>query len=147
MDLSCLSGVQVIQAIIDGKHPHPGIASSIPMIFCEVEEGRVRFEATANKTHLNLMNGTYGGFAATVLDSVTGCAIHSLLEVGATFGTIELHVKMMRPVPQLIKLLAEGKVINISRSLGVAEGWLTDSDGKLLAHATSTCMIKRRETT
>ncbi|MFT5502886.1 MAG: hypothetical protein ACI845_002889 [Gammaproteobacteria bacterium] len=143
MDLSGLSGLQILQAIIDGEHPHPGIASSIPMIFREVEAGRVLFEATANKTHLNPMGGTHGGFAATVLDSVTGCAIHSLLEAGVVYGTIELNVKMMRPVPQQVKLFAEGKVINMTRSLGVSEGWLTDTDGKLFAHATSTCMIKR----
>jgi uncharacterized protein (TIGR00369 family) len=143
MDLSCLSGLQILQAIIDGKHPHPGIAGSVPMVFREVEAGRVLFEARANETHLNPMDGTHGGFAATVLDSVTGCAIHSLLEAGVAFETIELNVKMMRPVPQQVKLLAEGKVINMSRSLGVSEGWLRDTEGKLLAHATSTCMIKR----
>ena len=99
--------------------------------------------ATATAAHLNPMGGTHGGFAATVLDSVTGCAVHTMLPAGVAYGTIELAVKMMRPVPLDTELRAEGNVLNMSRSLGVSEGTLKDSSGKLYAHSTCTCLIKR----
>ena len=90
------------------------------------------------------MGGTHGGFAATVLDSVTGCAIHTMLDANILFANIELNIKMLRPVPLDTILLAEGKLINLSRSLGVSEGTLKDESGKLYSHATSTCMIIRQ---
>ena len=144
MNLDTLSGLEVLQAIVRGEMSHPGIASAVPMRFLEVEAGRVLFEATANENHTNPMGGTHGGFAATVLDSVTGCAVHSMLEPGVPYGTIELNVKMVRPVPLNVRLISEGKVINLSRSLGVSEGTLKDENGKLYAHATCTCMIIRK---
>ena len=97
----------------------------------------------ADGRHLNPLGGVHGGFAATVLDSVTGCAVHTMLEAGVGYGTVDLHVKMLRPVPRDVDLVAEGRVINLSKNLGVAEGTLKTPDGKLLAHASATCMIQR----
>lgn len=85
----------------------------------------------------------HGGFAATVLDSVTGCAIHTMLEAGVGYGTIDLNIKMCRPIPRGKELLAIGSVINISKNLGISDGKIVDEDGKLYAHATATCMIIR----
>ncbi|GAB6259971.1 hypothetical protein PSSHI_02130 [Photobacterium sp. R1] len=85
----------------------------------------------------------HGGFAATILDSVTGCAVHSMLEAGASYGTVDLAVKMMRPVPINEKLIAEARITHISRSLGIAEGTIRNSEGKLLASGSATCFIKR----
>lgn len=144
MNLETMSGLEIIQAIIEERLPHPSIAETIPMKFLEAEKGRVLFEATASEQHMNPMGGTHGGFASTVMDSVTGCAVHTMLEPGATYGTIDLVVRMVRPVPLNIRLIAEGKIVNISRSLGVSEGALKDESGKLYAHATSSCMIKRK---
>jgi uncharacterized protein (TIGR00369 family) len=144
MNLETMSGLEILQAIIRGEFSHPTIASTVPMQFLEAEAGRVLLQATASEDHMNPMGGTHGGFAATVLDTVTGCAIHSMLEAGVAFATIELNIKMLRPVPLDTALLAEGKLINLSRSLGVSEGTLKDNAGKLYAHATSTCMIIRK---
>lgn len=85
----------------------------------------------------------HGGFAATVLDSVTGCAIHTLLEASVGYGTIDLNIKMCRPIPKNVELTAIGTVINISKNLGISEGKIIDDNGKLYAHATATCMIIR----
>jgi uncharacterized protein (TIGR00369 family) len=144
MNLESMSGLEILQAIVHGEITHPTIANTVPMKFLEVETGRVLFQANATEDHLNPMGGTHGGFAATVLDSVTGCAIHSMLEAGIPFATIELNIKMLRPVPLDTALLAEGKLINLSRSLGVSEGILKDESDKLYAHATCTCMIIRK---
>ncbi|MBX2869239.1 MAG: PaaI family thioesterase [Acidiferrobacterales bacterium] len=142
-----LSGLELLQQIVDGERPHPTIAGVINMRFEQIEKGRVLFSAMADDRHINPMDGVHGGFCATLLDSVTGCAVHSALEAGVPFGTIELNVKMMRPVPKGQRLIAEGKLINLSRSLGVSEGTVKDEAGKLYAHATSTCMLIRSKST
>ena len=144
MNLETLTGLEILQGIVSGDLPHPSIATTVPMTFKQAESGYVLFEATATDAHVNPMGGVHGGFAATVLDSVTGCAVHTRLEAGVAYGTIDLAVKMVRPVPKDKKLIAEGRVINLSRSLGVSEGTLKDESGKLFAHATCTCMIIRR---
>ena len=87
------------------------------------------------------MGSVYGGFAAMVLDSVTDCAVFSMLEAGLSYTTIDLNIKMCRPIPLNTELKAVAKTINISKNLGIAEAQLLDQDGKLYAHATATCMI------
>lgn len=144
MKIEEMTGLEVLQAMALGELPRPSITTTIPMTFVKIEEGRVLFHAIANDSHLNPMGGVHGGFAATVLDSVTGCAVHTLLNVGVGYGTIDLNVKMIRPVPKNEKLIAEGKIINLSKSLGISEGTLKSQDGKLLATATATCMIIKR---
>ena len=124
-----------------GELPRASITTTIPMTFVKIEAGSVLFHAFADDSHLNPMGGVHGGFAATVLDSVTGCAVHTMLNAGVGYGTIDLNIKMIRPVPKNEKLIAEGKVINLSKSLGISEGTLKSLNGKLLATATATCMI------
>jgi len=121
--------------------PKLGISSVIPMKIQKVEMGRVTFSARADKRHTNPMGGVHGGFAATVLDSVTGCAVHTMLDAGVGYGTIDLNVKMLRPIPMDKTLIAEGKVLNMSKRLGVSEGVIKDEAGKIYALATATCMI------
>jgi len=121
--------------------PHASIVNTIPMKGIAVERGRIVFEATADDRHLNPLGGVHGGFASTVLDSVTGCAVHTLLDPGVGYGTIDLNVKMLRAIPKNVPLIAEGKVLHISKSLGISEGTLKDSEGKIYAYATATCMM------
>jgi uncharacterized protein (TIGR00369 family) len=138
-----MSGIDLMQAMVDGKLPHPSICDTIPMRVVEVGRGYTKFRVRADGRHLNPLGGLHGGFVATVLDSVTGCAVHTTLEAGVGYGTVDLNVKMLRPVPLDQDLLAEGRIIHVSRSLGVAEGSLRDAEGMLYAHATCTCAIRR----
>ena len=129
----------------DGVFPHPNMATTIPMKIMEVKKGFIEFRAVANDMHLNPMGGVHAGFAATVLDSATGAAVYTLLLPGEGYGTVDLNVKMLKPVPQGIELRARGKVIHLSRRLGISEATLTDDEGNIYAHATSTCMILRKK--
>ena len=138
MNLNEMTGLELMQAMIDGHLPVPSISKTIPMELTIVEKGRCVFEATADENHLNPMGGVHGGFAAVVMDSVTGCAVHTMLDAGIGYGTVDLNVKMCRPVPVNTLLYGEGKVINMSKSLGISEGTLKDASGKLFAHATAT---------
>jgi uncharacterized protein (TIGR00369 family) len=138
-----MSGLELMQAMVDGKLPHPTICDTIPMRVVEVGRGYSRFLVRADGRHLNPLGGVHGGFAGTVLDSVTGCAVHTMLEAGEGYGTVDLNVKMLKAVPLDQELIAEGRVIHVSRTLGVSEGSLRDAEGTLYAHATCTCAIRR----
>jgi len=141
MSIKNMTGLEIMQAMVQGVLPHPSIADTMPMKGVLVEKGRIVFEVKADDRHTNPLGGVHGGFAATVMDSVTGCAVHTMLDAGVGYGTIDLNVKMLKPVPRDTTLIAEGKIINLSKSLGVAEGTLKDEAGKLYAHSTATCMI------
>jgi uncharacterized protein (TIGR00369 family) len=143
MSIKKMTGLELMQAMIAGKFPAASMAETIPMNGMLAEHGRVQFEAIADERHLNPLGGVHGGFAATVMDSATGCAIHTVLEAGVGYGTIDLNVKMLKAVPKNVRLIAEGKVVHVSKSIGAAEGTLKDSNGTLYAHATATCMIIR----
>lgn len=137
MDVTKLSGLKILEYMMDGKLPPPSMAQAMNMHLVHIEEGFARFEATANESLLNPMGGVHGGFACAVLDSVLGCA----LQAGESYGTIDLNIKFLRPVPTNKKLIAEGKLINLSRSLGVSSGQLMDEEGKIYAYGACTCKI------
>jgi uncharacterized protein (TIGR00369 family) len=143
LDLKNMSGFELLSAMVEGLLPVPSVTETIPMKMDIIKKGIVNFTVKADSRHLNPVGGVHGGFAATVLDSVTGCAIHSVLDAGISYGTIDLNIKMMRPIPINTNLFAEGRVINISKNLGVSEGEIKDIDGKIYAHATCTCSIIR----
>ncbi|MEC8887049.1 MAG: PaaI family thioesterase [Pseudomonadota bacterium] len=144
MNIQEMTGLEIMQAFASGDIPAPSICETIPMQPVEVEYGRVVFSAQADKRHTNPLGGVHGGFAATVLDSVTGCASHTVVGAGEGYGTTDLNIKMCRPIPYDTKMIAEGKVINVGRNLIIAEGYIRDEAGKIYAHATATNMIIRR---
>ena len=117
-----MSGLELVQAMVEGTFAHPSMADTIPMRATEAARGRVTFTVRADTRHLNPLGGVHGGFAATVLDSVTGCAVHTMLDVGVGYGTVDLNVKMLKAVPLDRELTAEGRVIHLSRTIGVSEG-------------------------
>jgi len=140
------TGIELLRAMKEGKIPYSPIADTVPMRFTEIEMGAISATIKADNRHLNPLGGVHGGFAATVLDSVTGCAIHTMLDAGVGYSTVDLNIKMMRPIPLDKTLQAEGRVLNISKNLGVSEGFIKDAEGKLYAHATCTCLILRDTT-
>ena len=89
-----------MQAIVREELPHLTMTKSIPVKVMKVEKGKVVFNAIVNNRNLNTQCGVHGGFVSTVLDYVTGCAVHTLLGAGAPYGTIDLNIKMIRPVPK-----------------------------------------------
>lgn len=114
----------------------PPISETMYMDPDLVEEGQVVFLATADERHTNPMGGVHGGSAATVLDSVTGCATHTMLEAGESYGTTDLNIKMCRLLSFNNTLRVEGQVINTGHNLVI-------TDGRLYAHATANCMVIR----
>src|SRR5574343_44030 len=93
MHPSQMTGLQLLQAMSHGDLPRASISETIPMTMDSIEAGTVHFTAQADKRHLNPLGGVHGGFAATVLDSVTGCAIHTTLPAMASYATVDLNIK------------------------------------------------------
>lgn len=137
------TGLEILTTMQEGEYGLATMHEVIPMTLVSIEWGRVVLETHADERHLNPMGGVHGGYSATVLDSITGCAVLSTLEAGVGYGTVDLNVKMIRPVPKDEILIAEGKIINVSRTLAISEGILKDKAGKIFSHATSTCKILR----
>src|SRR5262249_27575008 len=108
----------------------------------EVAQGRVVVTAVPNARHLNPAGTVHGGLAAAMLDSCMGLAIHSTLEKGVGSTTLEFKISLLRPItPDTGLITGEGLVLSCGRRIGTAEGRLTDRQGRLLAHGTTTCLI------
>lgn len=136
------SGLELLSAIRDGRLPAPPISKVLSFRLVEVEHGRAVFEGTPSLEHYNPIGSVHGGYAATLLDSCMGCAVHSALPRGQGYTTLEFKVSLVRGLTSETGIVrAEGKLLSLGRRVGTAEGRLVDSAGKLLAHATTTCLI------
>ncbi|MEV6451514.1 PaaI family thioesterase [Streptomyces anulatus] len=120
----------------------PSIGRLLGMRFDEVDHGRIVISLDTRPDFANPLGTVHGGIAATLLDSVMGCAVHTTLPAGAGYTTLELKVNYIRTArTDGQKLTAEGTVIHAGRRVATAEGKVLDEQGKLIAHATTTCMI------
>ncbi|MHB8111682.1 MAG: PaaI family thioesterase [Syntrophorhabdaceae bacterium] len=144
MNFDKLSGLEFVRNILEG-HISPGgmVTQVIPIEFIEVDCGYVKFHAKADKRHTNPFAGVHGGFAATVLDSVTACAVQTMLEPGIGLATLDLNIKMLKPIPLGTELVGEGRIIHLSTKIGMSEGTLKDTEGNLYSHGTAVCIINR----
>src|SRR5262245_32378043 len=137
-----MSGLEFVQGLVDGTLPLNTIAATLGYDVTEVVNGRVVVTATPNGTHLNPAGTVHGGLAATLLDSCMGLAIRSTLEKGVGQTTLEFKIALVRPItPETGLITAEGVVLSCGRRIGTAEGRITDHQGRLLAHGTTTCLI------
>ena len=137
-----MSGLEFVQGLVDGSLPLNMIARTLGYDIVEAESGRVVITAVPNETHLNPSGGVHGGLSATLLDSAMGLAIRSTLDKGIEQTTLEFKISLVRPItPQTGLIRAEGTVLSRGRRVGTAEGRITDKDGRLLSHGTTTCLI------
>jgi uncharacterized protein (TIGR00369 family) len=139
------SGLEYLSEIASGAAPPPPIASLLGLTMEIVEPGRVVFTAQPSEWMYNPIGSVHGGIAATLLDSCTGCAVHTTLPAGVGYTTSDLHVRFIRPLSNAAgRVLAEGRVIHSGRRTATAEGRLfVEADERLIAHATCGCTILR----
>lgn len=136
------SGLELFQKMLRGELPPPPIAQTLDFSLVEAEKGRVVFQGHPSRALYNPIGSVHGGYHATLLDSCVACAVQSTLEAGQGYTTIELKVNYLRALTdQVGPVRAEGKVIQVGRQIGTAEGRLYDASGRLYAHATTTCLI------
>ena len=137
-----LSGMEYIEAIFNGELPAPPISELMGFRGVSAESGRAVFEMEPGPQHYNPIGSVHGGIALTLLDSAMGCAVHTLLERGVRYTTLEVKTNFVRPITADTGLVrCEGIVIHRGSRVATAEGKLTDADGKLLAHGTTTCLL------
>jgi uncharacterized protein (TIGR00369 family) len=136
------TGLQQLLAIRNGTAPPAPIQEVLDFDLVEVSAGTARFQYRPAEAHRNPLGTVHGGVAMTLLDSAAGAAVHSTLAAGSGYTTLETKVNLVRAVrPTTGPLLAEGTVVHRGTTIATAESRLLDSDGKLYAHATSTCLI------
>ena len=138
-----LAGIDYMRAVAGAELPPPPIAVLMKIGPVEIEEGRVVFEGEPGEEHYNPIGVVHGGYAATVIDSAIGCAVHTTLPVGSAYSTLTLEVKFVRPITRDTGLVrCEAEVLHRGRRQATATARLLDaSSGKLLAHGSGTCMI------
>ena len=138
-----LSGLEFLRRITRGEFPPPPMLTLMnARPSTELEEGRVVFEAEPQEYHYNPIGSVHGGFAATMLDTAMGCAIHTLLPARTGYTTLEIKINYVRPLTgQTGRVFCEGKAVHVGGKIATAEGKITDRDGKLYAHGTTTCLI------
>ena len=136
------SGMEIFEAIFAGELPPPPMGETLDFIPIRMEHGVAVFQGRPQRRHYNPLGTVHGGWFATLLDSAVGCAIHTMLPAGKGYTTLELKVNMVRALSSDVPLVrAEGKVIHVGRQVATAEGRIVGPDGKLYAHATTTCLI------
>jgi uncharacterized protein (TIGR00369 family) len=137
-----MTGLEFVQGLADRTLPLNTIAEILAYDVIEAVDGRVVITAVPGGMHLNPAGTVHGGFSATLLDSCMGLAVQSTLEKGVASTTLEFKISLVRPItPETGEIRAEGVVLNRGRRVGTAEGRITDSKGRLLAHGTTTCLI------
>ena len=136
------TGMQMFQAIFDGELPRPPIGDTLDFVPIRIEPGFAVFQGRPRAKHYNPLGTVHGGWFATLLDSAVGCAVHSTLPADKAYTTLELKLNIVRALTEAVPVVrAEGRLIHGGRQVATAEGRLVGPDGKLYAHATTTCLI------
>ena len=131
-----------MQGLVSGTLPLNSMAETLGYDIVEVSDGLAAIAAAPTAAHLNPAGTVHGGLAATLLDSCMGLAVHSTLPRGFGQTTLEFKISLVRAVtPETGPVRAEGRVIYRGRRIGTAECRLTDAEGRILAHGTTTCLI------
>jgi uncharacterized protein (TIGR00369 family) len=137
-----MTGLAFVKGLADGTLPLNMLAHTLGYDVVEAEQGRVVIAAEPGERHLNPAGTVHGGFSSTLLDSCMGLAVQSTLAKGVAQTTLEFKISLVRPItPQTGPIRAEGVVLNCGRRVGTADGRITDGNGRLLAHGTTTCLI------
>lgn len=137
-----MSGIDFFRKLLAGELPPPPMLQLLNIRLVEVDEGRVVFAAEAEERFYNGTGVAHGGFACTLLDTALGCAINTLMPAGRRFTTLELKVNLTRPLTlQVGTLRCEAKVVHVGGRTATSEGRITDRNGKLYAHGTTTCIV------
>ena len=140
--LVSMSGLDFMQAMLEGRLPHPPIGATLGFRLEVVEAGRVVWRGVPGFGTLNPMGGVHGGWYGTLLDSAMGCAVMTTLPRGSLYTTLEYKVNITRAIAAGRAILAEGRVTHAGRSTAVAEGTIRDAgDGRLHATGSTTCLI------
>ncbi|MEV4638966.1 PaaI family thioesterase [Actinoplanes sp. NPDC049548] len=136
------TGLELLQAMAAGEVPAPPVMHLVDMCGMDVAEGSVTIYLEPQEFHYNPLGTVHGGVLSTLLDTAAACSVHSTLPAGVGYTSLDLTVKFLRPVTVASgRLTTTGTVLQRGRRTALAEARMTDAAGRLVAHATSSCMI------
>jgi len=137
-----MSGQELLRAIMEGTLPAPPIQQTLDFRLVKVERGYTVFAGIPKFEYYNPIGSIHGGYTAALLDSCMACAVHSTLEAGYSYATLEIKINYVRAITSDTgEVRAEGKVINSGKRIATADGRFFDSAGNLYAHGSTTCLI------
>jgi len=143
-DISTLTGLELLRYGSSRPEPPATIGRLLGIKFTNLEVGAIEAQLRTRADFSNPLGSVHGGICAALLDTVMGCAVHSTLPAGAGFTTLELKVNYIRAVSTSDEVVrATGRTIHVGGRTATAEGKAFDSEGRLVAHGTTTCMIFR----
>jgi uncharacterized protein (TIGR00369 family) len=137
-----VTGLEYLERVVDGRIPHPSMALTLGFRLTEVEDGRAVISGETSADYCTPNGSIHGSWAAAVLDSCMGSSVHSTLDDGVGFTVIEFKIDFVRPITVTTgKVTAEGRVVNVGKRIGIADGIARDAEGRILARGTSTCLL------
>ena len=140
--MASMSGLDFVRAMFAGKLPTPPIMQTVEPFDQTADPGMVAFHSIPGFRHYNPIGSVHGGYAAILLDSAMGLAVQTTLPAGTGYTTLEFKISFIRGMNKDSGVVrTEGKVLNAGRRAATAEARITDAKGKLLAHATTTCLV------
>jgi uncharacterized protein (TIGR00369 family) len=140
--LASMPGLDFVRKMFGGELPEPPIMENVAPFDASVEPGVVAFSSIPGFRHYNPIGSVHGGYAAILLDSAMGLAVHSMLPAGTGYTTLEFKISFIRGMSKDSGTVrTEGKVLNVGRRAATAEARITDAKGRLVAHATTTCLV------
>jgi uncharacterized protein (TIGR00369 family) len=140
--LAAMPGLDFVRSVFDGRLPQPPIMQTIAPFDCTAEAGHVVLHSVPAFRHYNPIGSVHGGYAATLLDSAMGLAVHTMCPVGTGYTTLEFKVSFIKGMTRDTGVVrTEGKMLSFGRRAATAEARISDSKGRLLAHATTTCLV------
>ena len=135
-------GLALLEAVRDGRLPAPPIAVTLGFDLDLVEDGLAVFSLEPAEHHYNPIGSVHGGVYAALLDSATGCAVHTTLPAGVGYTSVDLNVKFLRGMTTNTgRVTCVGRVVHRGRRMVLAEATLKDGQDRLLATATSSCLV------
>jgi uncharacterized protein (TIGR00369 family) len=140
--MASMSGLDFVRAIFARTLPEPPIMEGVEPFDCSAETGAVVIHSVPGVRHYNPIGSVHGGYAAILLDSAMGLAVQTTLPAGTGYTTLEFKISFVRGMNKDTgKIRTEGKVLNAGRRVATAEARILDGKGRLLAHATTTCLV------
>jgi len=140
--MASMPGLDFVCKIFSGELPQPPIMENVEPFDSTIEAGVVVFHSVPGFRHYNPIGSVHGGYAAILLDSAMGLAVPTMLPVGTGYTTLEFKISFIRGMSKDSGTVrTEGRTLNVGRRAATAEARITDAKGRLLAHATTTCLV------
>lgn len=141
-DFVHLTGLERVRHFEEHADERFGMSRLLGYRVEQVANGEVELSYEPDAEHVNLFSTIHGGVLASLLDTVMGCALMTMLDAGEQHTIIDLHTKFVRPVTlETGPLKVYGFVDHRGRRQCTMSGKIIAPDNKLCATGLATAMI------